>query len=296
MNIIKIGGSIITYKRSDSAPPYRWKESNLHYRIKDNSIRSIAEVIGNYVENGLILVHGGGTHGHRTVKRWETGAAKGKECQRVWEVKWRMLQLTERIVHIMGEMKVPVVAISPSDIIELDGRSIKKFNPEPIQKLLDHKCIPMLRGDLAPNSEGGWSVVSGDEIMVELVRKGTMNELPRIRSAVMCLDIDGFYRGLGEPDQELLGSVGPDDYHSSFSEWKENIRSSKEKGDVSGGVLRKVEACHRIAAMGTNSWMIGGRIDVSLSKVLSGESSGTLFKGFNGNQNCIDGKCGGTVE
>ena len=35
MKVIKLGGSIVTYKSADSTPPYRWKESTLHYRIKD---------------------------------------------------------------------------------------------------------------------------------------------------------------------------------------------------------------------------------------------------------------------
>ena len=72
-----------------------------------------------------------------------------------------------------------------------------------------------------------------------------------------------------------------------------NVSSGKEIGDVSGGVIRKVEACHRIAAMGTDSWMIGGDIIRSLTDVLSGESSGTLFKAFKGKEECIDGKCRG---
>jgi isopentenyl phosphate kinase len=292
MKIIKLGGSIVTYKGADSSPPYRWKESALHYRIKENDIRIISRILRKHSDENFILVHGGGTHGHRTVKRWSTGAAKGKECLKIWEVKWRMLQLTERIIHMMGEEKVPVVSVSPSDILELDGQSIMKMNVEPIQNLVKDGCIPILRGDLAVDINGGWSVVSGDEIMVELVRKGFCGELEPIDTAVMCLDINGFYEKLGESDQNLLENIGPQEYHDNIGKWRSKISSSSKNKDASGGVIRKVESCHRIASMGCEAWMIGGSLENSLSNVMNGNHSGTRFKAFHGSEECQRGECG----
>jgi isopentenyl phosphate kinase len=292
MKIIKLGGSIVTYKGADSGPPYRWKESTLHYRVKDNDIRTISRILRKHSEEKFILVHGGGTHGHRTVKRWNTGAAKGKECLKIWEVKWRMLQLTERIIHIMGEEKVPVVSVSPSDIMELDGRSIVSMNLEVIQNLVKDGCIPILKGDLAVDINGGWSIVSGDEIMVELVRKGSRGDLEQIDTAVMCMDINGFYDELGGSGENLLKDIGPKEYHENIAKWRSMISSSSKNKDASGGVLRKVESCHRIASMGCEAWMIGGLLENSLSNVLDGKHSGTRFKAFQGSDECQRGECG----
>ncbi|MGA1819842.1 MAG: isopentenyl phosphate kinase [Thermoplasmatota archaeon] len=292
MKIIKLGGSLITYKGSDTGPPYRWNETNVRYRIKEAVIRETARVISPHSKEGIVLIHGGGTHGHRTVKRWEKGVVKGGEAKRIWEVKWRMLQLTETVVRTLGEEGINAVAVSPSDVIRLSGRSISSFDDSAVREVLRAGCVPVLRGDLVPDDQtGGWSVVSGDEIMVELVRKGIHGSLPAASAAIMCLDIEGFYRNLGGSDQELLAEIGPDDFHRSLPGWRFKISSGEEKGDVSGGVLRKVEACHRIAAMQCNAWMTGGRIKGSLDRILNGERSGTLFRAFQGPQECILGKC-----
>lgn len=292
MILIKLGGSVVTYKSSDSAPPFRWKESSLHYRVRDKEIRAVSKVIRQHPEEKFILVHGGGTHGHRTVNRWRMGVAKGKECIKIWEVKWRMLQLTERIVHIMGEEKMPVVSVSPSDIMELDGRSIVNMNVNPIRNLIENGCIPILRGDLANDLKNGWAVVSGDEIMVELARKGAEGDIPPVDSAVMCLDIDGFYERLGESDQDLMAEIDQEKYHQNIQRWITTISSRSEKKDATGGVIRKVESCHRIASMGCDAWMIGGSLDTSLSRVLNGEHSGTKFTAFQGSKECQTGECG----
>ncbi|MGA1792746.1 MAG: hypothetical protein ACMUHM_02245 [Thermoplasmatota archaeon] len=292
MKIIKLGGSLITYKGSDAAPPYRWNETNVRYRVKEASIRETARSITPHLEDGMVLIHGGGTHGHRTVRRWAEGVVKGGEAKKIWEVKWRMLQLTETVVRLLGEEGINAVAVSPSDVMRLSGRSIRTFDDSPVREILRSGCVPVLRGDLVPDDEtGGWSVVSGDEIMVELVRKGVHGSLPAASEAIMCLDIEGFYRNLGESDQELLAEIGPDEFHASMPVWRSRITSGEEKGDVSGGVLRKVEACHRIAAMQCNAWMTGGRVKDSLKKILAGEGSGTLFRAFRGEEDCVLGKC-----
>jgi isopentenyl phosphate kinase len=185
-----------------------------------------------------------------------------------------------------------VVSVSPSDILKLEGRSIIKMNIEPIKDLVNDGCIPLLRGDLAIDIKGGWSIVSGDEIMIELVRKGTTDELERIDTAVMCLDIDGFYERLGESDQNLLKEIGPEKYHQNIAKWRSRILLSSDNKDASGGVIRKVESCHRIASMGCDAWMIGGSMDVSFSMVLNGGDTGTKFVAFNGTEECQKGICG----
>jgi len=292
MRIIKLGGSLITYKGSDAAPPYRWNETNVRYRIKEGAIRETAATILPHIKEGIVLIHGGGTHGHRTVRRWSKGVVKGGEPKRIWEVKWRMLQLTETVVKILGEAGVNAVPISPSDVMRLSGRSIISFEEASVRDVIKAGCVPVLRGDLVPDEpSGGWSVVSGDEIMVELVRKGIQGSLPRSTTAIMCLDIEGFYRNIGESDQELLGEIGPEMYHKNMPVWRSRISSGEERGDVSGGVLRKVEACHSIAAMQCDAWMTGGRIGDSLGRILEGESSGTLFPAFEGPPECVQGRC-----
>ncbi|MBN1538742.1 MAG: hypothetical protein JW939_01250, partial [Candidatus Thermoplasmatota archaeon] len=241
--------------------------------------------------DGIILVHGGGTHGHRTMKRWEAGAIRGTEQRKIWEVKWRMLQLTETIVRILGENGVPAVSVSPSDIIRLSGRSIASFETGSILDILKSGCVPLLRGDLVPDIDGHWSVVSGDDMMVELVRKGREGKLPVTDTAIMCFDLNGFYRNFGKKEQELIDEIGPDEYHTDFQTWKDQSYNINGQRDATGGILGKVRSCHRIAALGCNVWLAGGPLERSLGPVLSGEGAGTLFRAFEGKKECIEGTC-----
>ncbi|MGA1872421.1 MAG: hypothetical protein ACMUHY_02005 [Thermoplasmatota archaeon] len=291
MIVVKLGGSLITYKGSDSLPPYRWNEISIRYRIKENSIKSAAALLGPFSSDRIVIIHGGGTHGHRTVKRWSSGVVKGDEPRRIWEVKWRMLQLTESVVRILGQKGLPAVSVSPSDILRVRKGSIDRFDPSSIREILEAGCVPVLRGDLAADTEGGWSVVSGDEIMVELVKKGIEGTLPRSEKAIMCLDIEGFYEDLGGEGEKVHDEITRDLYHRNMPLWRSDIPTGETKGDVTGGILRKVSACHRIAAMECDAWLTGGDLDSSLGPILQGGHSGTLFRGFKGTSECIEGSC-----
>jgi len=291
MNIVKLGGSIITYKGSDTKPPYKWDESSIRYRIRDDRIRSVSGALKEHLEEGMVLVHGGGTHGHRTVLRWRSGVARGKEPIETWEVKWRMLQLTEGITRILGLEKVPVVPVSPSDIITMRNGKISTFESSPIEMILERGGVPMLRGDLVPVEGGGWCVISGDEIMVKLVKEGISGYLPKCNKAVMCMDVNGFFDGFGGPDSMLIDRIDRDMFHSKISGWKKEYLSRPGGGDVSGGVLGKVISCHRISSMGTDANMIGGDLGPTISSVLSGRGGGTYFPAFRGGSDCAEGEC-----
>lgn len=282
---------MITYKSSDARPPYRWKETDLTYRVKENAVRATALQLRPYLAEGVILIHGGGTHGHRTVRRWSVGAVKGSEQRRIWEVKWRMLQLTAAIVKLLGENGLPAVSVSPSDVIRMSGSAIDSFETGPISDILRIGCVPVLRGDLAPGDDGSWSVVSGDEIMIELIRKGNEGSIPRVDQAVMCLDVDGFYRNYGGKDQELIREIGPNDFHNSLPVWMAGINGNNDTHDVTGGILRKVRSCHRIAAQECDVWLVGDPLEGSIELALSGKGSGTLFRAFDGDAGCRDGGC-----
>ncbi len=291
MNLIKLGGSIVTYKGSDTKPPFRWNESSISYRIREDRLRDISGVLREHLDQGLVLVHGGGTHGHRTVLRWRSGVARGSEQLMAWEVKWRMLQLTEELTRVLGRGKVPVIPVSPSDVMTMNDKGISSFDSSPINRILERGCVPLLRGDLVPIETDGWSVISGDEIMVRLAMEASKRKLPSITRAVMCMDVEGFFDSYGSPQSSIIDRIDDRFFHSNISTWRENGQAYSLKGDVSGGILGKVISCHRISSLGTQAYMIGGDLRSTLSSVLSGEGGGTVFPPFQGGPGCVDGNC-----
>ena len=129
MRIIKLGGSAISNKVESSSSEYLEDEIKLEYPVREEAIWDIGEVLREYSRDGLILVHGGGTYGHRTVSRWKSGIVGGSEDMRIWEIKWRMLQLSQKVIRFLGSSGVPAVEVSPSDIMIAREGLILRMDP-----------------------------------------------------------------------------------------------------------------------------------------------------------------------
>lgn len=280
---------MVTYKSDHLAEELRWNEVKRHYPVREKLIRSTAAELGLYLDGGLMLVHGGGTHGHRTVLRWKEEVVRGKTTKMAWEVKWRMDQLSEMIIRTMGEEGIPAVSVSPSDIMRADGEKIDMFDPTAIVDLLERGMVPVLRGDLVPDIFGGWSVVSGDEQMVMLAFLGAKGMIPPIERAGMMMSEDGFHTSYGTKKSRKLDSIGPDEFHRNLGKWERVQLTSKT--DASGGIINKLKAAHRIASLGIDTSLFGGMDTDGLRAFLRGDRPGTLFKGFEGDGRCSLGIC-----
>ena len=295
MMILKLGGSIVTYKEEDSFLGHCWDETRRTYRIREHVISEIGRELRSFKDDGIIIVHGGGTHGHRTVLRWRSGVVKGPEAKMAWEVKWRMEQLTGRILYLLGKEGLPVISVSPSDIMVSNGGEIERFDPSPIRELIKRGNIPVLRGDLIPDVNGGWSVVSGDDLCVRLSDIGGSGLIQRPTKCIMMMRENGFYSSYKTRKQALVKSIDVEKFHNYYTRWSRK-RSGNE--DVTGGIHRKLISCHRIASNGTDAYMIGGSAE-NLTSLLAGEDIGTRFPSFRGDVDCHFGLCvreGGTKK
>lgn len=274
MIVIKLGGSSITYKKEDSLPPYLPNELSRTYRVKERAIHRIGSLLSDFKEERLIIIHGGGTHGHRTVNRWRMGIRKGTEQMMAWEVKWRMDQLTGIVIKTLGGEKVPVVSVPTSTITLSDQGEVVGLSYSPIKWILERGSIPVLRGDMVPDVNGGWSVISGDTLIQELCKNGK-EELEPVSKVVMILDVEGF---LDPENGELIRDIDRTIFLSNREKWEKLL--VKNPGDVSGGIWGKVRTCYGSAAMGVESFMIGSENIEGLNEILHGGNAGTRFIPF----------------
>lgn len=270
MMIIKLGGSFITFKKEDGAPPYKENERNLTYRIRENRIRDLALSIKD-VDEPVIFVHGGGTHGHRTVTRWRSGLVKGKDPMMAWEVRWRMDQLTNDMIRVMGMENVPAISLPTSNVVTSDKGKIASFNAQPLEMILDRDCYPVLRGDLAPDVNGGWSVVSGDTLIMKLCKHYSERQ-PGISRVIMLMDTDGFKDPV---TGRRIGEIGKEMFKAKKADWEKAL--NKTEGDVSGGIWGKVKDCIEISSLGIEVFLLGGNVKEDMEAVLSGKRAGTRF-------------------
>jgi isopentenyl phosphate kinase len=268
---MKLGGSSITYKKDESGPPYDHDEIARNYRIKENIIRKIGAQLSNCDPGNLVIVHGGGTHGHRTESRWREGAVKGSEPMKAWEVSWRMNQLTNSLIKVLGREKIPGISIPTSTIALSDQGEVLEILMGPIRRVMERGCIPVLRGDIVPDVNGGWSVISGDTLIKEICRRGK-EELEPASKVIMVLNSNGFI----DPDTgETVQEIDPYYYNSNVSRWEESLRS--DRGDVSGGIWTKVQVCHSLSQMGVETFLIGIDDVDRIGEVIQGERAGTRF-------------------
>ncbi|MGA1822263.1 MAG: isopentenyl phosphate kinase [Thermoplasmatota archaeon] len=289
MIIVKLGGSFVTYKGADSTMPMRWDESNIDYRIREDLIIKVARILKSQIKNGLILVHGGGTHGHRTVVRWRSGIARGNKIMMPWEIKWRMVQLSERVIRLLGKGGIPAVSISPGDLILSDRGLIRSFDATAISRYLERGVVPVLRGDLVPDTSEEWAVVSGDEMIFEIGRLSKEGVLPELDRVILCMKEEGYYEGFGTDNKRIISELSPDRFHRDVSG-----RGSTGDGsvDVSGGISGKIAISHRIASYGIPVNLIGGEnVHIELGNIIGGKNAGTLVLPFEGSIDCRSGAC-----
>jgi isopentenyl phosphate kinase len=290
MILLKLGGSLITYKRSMGNMPMRRNELSITYKTKEYMIRSVAKTLRSENIKKIIIVHGGGTHGHRTVLRWKKGLTGKSKKMMPWEVCLRMIELNERVVRILGEEDLPAISLSPSNFMESEGGRIGTFDCTSVNRLLDRECIPVLRGDVVPDLGGGWSVVSGDEQMIRICELSKQGILPRIEKVIMCMSAGGLYHPSDRSHDHIIKQMNVDDVHSWLENSKDRKKFDETAHDVSGGISGKVITAHRISSMGIDVWLIGGKqVSRDLKSILRGEDAGTHFRPFEGEIRCTEG-------
>jgi len=281
MIIVKLGGSFITYKRMESKVPLSDREIDRSYSIKRTAILRAGKTLKPFVQGGLIIVHGGGTHGHRTVQRWRMGMTRMKGPMMPWEVRLRMDQLSLEVAKTLGEAGIPAYPISPPDIIQAESGRISFIDPGPLNRVLGRGMVPILRGDLVPDGKDGWSVISGDDQILRLVELSKSGHIPLVDRVIMCMDVPGILEP-GHVGDRIIGEIDPGSYHDL-------IRSieTTSSGDVSGGIMKKLRTSHSIASWNVPVDLIGGSSN-ALSDLMTGTRTGTRFTPFKGDRECAD--------
>jgi isopentenyl phosphate kinase len=262
MLVVKLGGSYITYKRGYSSIRFERDETHRSYPVKGNVLAGCAKTLRGYMKGGLIIVHGGGIHGHRTVMRWREGIAKGPQHMMPWEVRRRMDELTAAVVSALGKGGIPAFPVPPGNIMNADSSSISDIDLTPINSVLERGMVPVMRGDIVPDISGGWSVVSGDELIARLGTFSHLSQLPPIERVIMLMEADGFFMDGPYAPESRLSRIDDDMFHARYGEWADVGRNPIS--DVSGGIIKKICTAHRIAANGISVSLIGGnptRID-----------------------------------
>lgn len=240
MNLVKLGGSVLTIK--GERPLLRAAPMT----------RLAAELAD--VDDDLTLVHGAGSFGHPQARR---AFADGIDPQALAETHRWVQTLNLRLVEKLHERDVPAVTFTANSLARCRGGDLVRFDTTPFAEALELGLVPVTHGDVVPDDDEGYSVVSGDAFMVELARA---LEPERV---VFVTDVDGIHDRdpTAHDDAELLDEVtSPDDVEAG------GARTT----DVTGGMAGKLEAMLRIGET-CPCWVVNGLVAGRLTEVLKGE-------------------------
>jgi len=214
MIILKLGGSAITKKSGYMAADRK-------------AISSLASAIAGALRGGvrdLVIVHGAGSFGHAPVLKYNlnNGVRTFSQKKGCLITQKACAKLSSLVVSALAKKGVKAIPIQPHEIILSKGRRIKKLDPLRINTALQAGKVPVLYGDMVPDSKLGFSVCSGDQIVSYLGGKA--------ERIVLATNVDGVLAD---------GKVVPEINRRNFAKISRHLRASGSP-DVTGGMAGKI--------------------------------------------------------
>jgi isopentenyl phosphate kinase len=257
--VLKIGGSAITDKHGE-------------LKAQMQVINRLADEIRKADVRNLIIVHGGGSFGHPPAEQYEIKDGFKKDSQKVGfaETHYVMTVLNGLFMDALIWHGIPAVSVTSSSCIMTRNGRIKLFEDSPIKKLLEIGFIPVLYGDAVLDTELGFTILSGDQIVSTLA---TRFKAERI---IMGVDVDGLY----DNDPKIKRSARI--FKHLTLRKLESFHSKLNKPtahDVTGGMFGKVDELIPAIKQGIPTIFVNATKPNYVYRALKGEKvRGTLIK------------------
>ncbi len=157
------------------------------FKANYRSIHRIARELAIRKER-LVLLNGAGSFGHIPVKRF--GLDKGFSQQAInkfAKTKLQLLGLQKILLSILCSHGIPAVSFMPSSFMLARSGRLCRVEMAPVREFLDLGLVPLLGGDLVPDLDQGWRVVSADQMASWIA--------PTIEASMLIYgtDVDGLY-------------------------------------------------------------------------------------------------------
>lgn len=249
---MKLGGSVITDKS-------RYRTPRL------DAIARLARELASCGDR-LVVVHGAGSYGHVLAREHRlTDGDDGSGSRRLaaMRVHADVRELGQLVTRALLDAKAPAVWHSTHDIARLNLGRLTTFSWGHVLESLENGLVPVLSGDLVPDSARGFGILSGDVLMVELARA------LRPARAVFATDVEGIYdRDPKEPGARLLARIAATDARQA---------GSSPHADITGGMAGKLARARDVAKTGVPVQVVNGDVPGRVADALAGRDVvGTL--------------------
>lgn len=257
--VLKIGGSVITDKHRE-------------LKAQMQVINRLADEIRKVDIQNLIIVHGGGSFGHPPAEKYRIKEGFKKDSQRVGfsETHHVMTVLNGLFMDALIWRSIPAVSVTSSSCIMTKNGRIQRFEDAPLKALLEMGFIPVLYGDAVLDTELGFTILSGDQIVSTLATRFNAERI------IIGVDVDGLY----DADPKVKKSARIFE-HLTLKELKSlHSKLHKPTGhDVTGGMFGKIDELIPAIKQGIPTIIVNATKPNYIYKALKGEKvRGTLIE------------------
>jgi isopentenyl phosphate kinase len=161
--IVKLGGSVVTYKNT--------KQIKIRRKLLQSIAQEIKTALRSNKNTQIVLVHGAGSAGHILASQYDLKhGVKGEpnKLKAALKIRENNQKLNALIIKIFTEAGLPVVPIHTGSVISQTNGTIEDIHYEMIDMALREGCIPVMYGEMTFDTKIGLSVCSGDEIVTQL--------------------------------------------------------------------------------------------------------------------------------
>lgn len=224
--IIKLGGSAITHKAKPQT-------------ANQQTIEKLAQEIAEVSMPRLIIVHGGGSFGHPLAKKYaiDDGFQNPSQIMGFAETHEAMTVLNGLVVKALIRHNIPAIGVAASSFIETKSGRIEKLDTDIIIKLLDMNFVPVLYGDAVLDSEKGFAILSGDQLITKLAIELYAERI------VIGVDVDGLYTADPKSDSSAkrISHITVKELRKSQS-WAETAKVTDVTGGMRGKIIELIPA------------------------------------------------------
>jgi isopentenyl phosphate kinase len=229
-----------------------------------DSINRLAKEIGEAQVKQLIIVHGGGSFGHPIAKQYQItqGFKNSSQIEGLAKTHLAMLKLNEIVVEALINHNIAGFSIAPSSCIVSKGGRIDSFYIDALITSLHENLVPVLYGDAIFDDRIGFTILSGDQLAVQLAIRLQASKL------IFGADVDGLHSI--DPKTNSEAQLIPKITLLQLNEMLHDIRGSRAV-DVTGGMFGKASELMNLTGVNTQVLILNAAKEGNVYKALKGE-------------------------
>jgi isopentenyl phosphate kinase len=226
LTVIKLGGSLLTDK-------------NTPYTSRDSIISSIAKELKECLDLGLIedliIIHGVGSFGHIPVleHKLHLGLQNEEQIIALSRAQYGMNKFRLKLTQIFTENELPVNLMHSSSFCVNKNINISDSFLNAVKGFMSIGMIPLIGGDMLYDTKMGFSVGSGDQLLVLVANQFSADRV------VFISDVDGVYTDdpKHNPESTLIRTISLENLSNIIEKTRDNPLK-----DVSGAMKGKLQA------------------------------------------------------